>query len=139
MEGRARARAARELQLEYGSVDEEGRPVPIDWDDWEHQHPVPESRLADNDATGQAPAAMNNLGLLLAEHGDVEGARAAYQRAIDTGHPDQAPAAMNNLGLMLAEHGNVEGARAAFQRAIDTGHPDQAPIAMNNLGVVQAE
>ena len=54
----------------------------------------------------------------------MEGARAAYQRAIDSGHPDAAPKAMVNLGVLLAEQGDVEGARAAYQRAIDTGHPD---------------
>ena len=67
---------------------------------------------------------MVNLGVLLAEQGDVEGARAAYQRAIDSGHPEQAPAAMVSLGVLLNEQGDVEGARAAFQRAIDSGHPD---------------
>ena len=41
---------------------------------------------------------MVNLGVLLEEQGDLEGARAAYQQAIDTGHPDQAPRAMLNLG-----------------------------------------
>ena len=37
----------------------------------------------------QAPKAMVNLGVLLDEQGDVEGARAAYQQAIDSGHPEQ--------------------------------------------------
>ena len=84
-------------------------------------------------ATPNAPMAMVSLGALLAEQGNVQGARAAYQRAIDTGQPDQALAAMVNLGVLLAEQGDVEGARAAYQRAIDTGHPN-APMAMVSLG-----
>jgi hypothetical protein len=39
----------------------------------------------------------------LDEQGDAMGARAAYQRAIDSGHADAAPAAAYNLGNMLAE------------------------------------
>lgn len=38
----------------------------------------------------QAAEAAVNLGVLLAEWGDVEGARRAYQRVIDSGHADQA-------------------------------------------------
>ena len=53
----------------------------------------------------QAPRAMVNLGVLLEEQGDVEGARAAYQRAIDSGHPDEAPTAMVNLGVLLERAG----------------------------------
>ncbi len=62
----------------------------------------------------------NNLGLQLAEQGDVAGARAAYQLAIDSDHHDQAPRAAFNLGVLLAEK-DVAGARAAYQRAIDSG------------------
>jgi Tfp pilus assembly protein PilF len=81
----------------------------------------------------------HHLGLRLAEQGDVAGARAAYQRAIDSGHPDAAPMAARYLGFLLAEQGDVAGARAAYQRAIDSGHPDAAPIATNNLGRFLAE
>jgi hypothetical protein len=35
--------------------------------------------------------------VLLKERGDVEGARAAYQLAIDSGHTDQAPKAIGLL------------------------------------------
>jgi Tfp pilus assembly protein PilF len=87
----------------------------------------------------QPPQAARNLGLLLAEQGDVEGARAAFQQAIASGHPDEAPRAARNLGLLLAEQGDVEGARAAFQQAIASGHPDEAPRAARNLGLLLAE
>ena len=36
-----------------------------------------------------APRAAVNLGLLLQEQGDVDGAKAAYQQAIDSGHADR--------------------------------------------------
>ena len=44
-----------------------------------------------------APRAAYNLGLLLEEQGDREGAKAAYQRVIDSGHAEAAV----NLGLLL--------------------------------------
>jgi tetratricopeptide (TPR) repeat protein len=78
--------------------------------------------LSESGDPEEAPAAAVGLGLLLAEQGDPQGARAAYQQAIDSGHPEQAPAAVN-LGLLLAEQGDPQGARAAFQQAIDSGHP----------------
>jgi tetratricopeptide (TPR) repeat protein len=79
------------------------------------------------------------LGILLKEQGDTEGAREAYQEAIDSGHPDAASKAMNNLGVLLEEQGDIEGARAAYQRAIDSGHTDEAPNAALNLGNLLSE
>ena len=78
------------------------------------------------------------LGALLSGAGDVEGARAAYQRAVDTSDSELAPYAALNLGSMLAEHGDVEGARAAYQRAIDSGGPELSPLASLNLGILLA-
>jgi Flp pilus assembly protein TadD len=48
-----------------------------------------------------AARAAVNLGLLLEDRGDTEGARTAYRRAIDSGHPDAAPMAARNLGVLL--------------------------------------
>jgi Flp pilus assembly protein TadD len=76
------------------------------------------------------------LGQRLQEHGNWEGARAAYQKAIDSGHPDYASGAANNLGVLLARWGDEAGARAAFQKAIDSDHPRYASEAANNLGVL---
>jgi len=87
-------------------------------------------------AADEAPGAANNLGVLLEEQGDLEGAKAAWQRAIDSGHPEAAPGAAYNLGVLLEEQGDLEGAKAAWQRAIDSGHADQAPRAARNLGVL---
>jgi Flp pilus assembly protein TadD len=68
----------------------------------------------------------------------VQGARAAYQRAIDSGHPDVAPRAARNLGLLLQAQGDVQGAREAYQRAIDSGHADEAPRAARSLRTLSA-
>jgi Tfp pilus assembly protein PilF len=84
----------------------------------------------------QAPQAARNLGVLLAEQGDVEGARAAFQQAIASGHPDEGPRAARNLGLLRAEQGDLEGARAALQQAIASGHRDHAPLAARSLGML---
>jgi len=97
------------------------------------ERPQPEAESTRNDA--QAIAALR-LGDRLAEHGDVEGARAAYQQAIDSGHPDAGPVAAANLGVLLAEHGDVESARAAYQQAIDSGHLDAGSGAAYNLGIL---
>ena len=70
-----------------------------------------------------APRAAFNLGVLLEKQGDVAGARAAYQRAIDSGKPDYALMAAVNLGMVLGKQGDVAGARAAYQRAIDSRAP----------------
>lgn len=75
------------------------------------------------------------LGILLEQQGDVKGARAAYQRAIDSGHAEWSPGAAVNLGALLVDQGDVEDAKAAYQRAIDSGHPEAAPMAVFNLGL----
>ena len=72
-----------------------------------------------------SPAASTTL------QGDVAGARAAYRKAIDSGHPDWSPAASRNLGYLLKEEGDVAGARAAYRKAIDSGHPDHGPAAQS--------
>lgn len=63
----------------------------------------------------------------------MEGARAACQQAIDSGHADWAPLAAANLGNVLASQGDVEGARAAYQLAIDSGHTRVASAARRRL------
>jgi tetratricopeptide (TPR) repeat protein len=60
-------------------------------------------------------------------------AKAAYQRAIDSGHADAAAWAAADLGVLLAEQGDVAGAKAAYQQAIDSGHADAAPRAAHLL------
>ena len=62
------------------------------------------------------------LGALLEQQGDVQGARTAYQQAIDSGHRDLSPKMAVNLGALLHREGDVQAARTAYQRAIDSGH-----------------
>ncbi len=48
-------------------------------------------RAIDCGHADEAPMAAIALGLLLAEQGDVEGAKAAFEQAIASGHPKWAP------------------------------------------------
>ena len=81
-----------------------------------------------------SPEASFNLGALLEEQGDTEGARGAYQRAIDSGHSEHAPRAEIMLGKLLKKQGDAEGERAAWERAADSRHPKYAPRAEIALG-----
>jgi hypothetical protein len=65
------------------------------------------------------PGGASNLGMLLAERGDLERAEAAWRRADERGDSGGA----YNLGMLLAERGDLEGAKAAWRRAADS--PDQ--------------
>jgi tetratricopeptide (TPR) repeat protein len=73
-------------------------------------------------------ASASNLGVLLKERGDLDGAEAAYRRADERGHADGA----YNLGLLLAERGDLDGAEAAYRRADERGDAGGA----SNLGVL---
>jgi len=79
------------------------------------------------DAAGE-PQGATNLGVLLEERGDVQGALAAYRRADRRGDAVGA----FNLGCLLAELGEEQDAVAAFRRADERG--DSA--AASNLGVL---
>jgi len=69
------------------------------------------------DANGDAGGAFN-LGAMLHQRADAEGARAAYERAEQRGDPDAA----FNLGVLLYEGGDLEGAEAAWRRSAGRGH-----------------
>ena len=60
------------------------------------------------------------------EQGDLAGAEAAFQQAIDSGHADWAPQAAFERGMLLREQGDLAGAEAAFQQAIDSGRAEAA-------------
>jgi hypothetical protein len=80
-------------------------------------------KLAFDRAEEHGPAVgAYNLGVLLEQCGDVEGAEAAYRRADEHGLPMGA----YNLGVVLEERGDIDGARAAYGRAIQSGDPDPA-------------
>jgi tetratricopeptide (TPR) repeat protein len=98
----------------------------------------------------QAAVAMqrDNLGMVLRDAGDLTGARARYERAIDISeaargpnHPDVA-FWRNNLGNVIWALGDFQGSRIQHERAVSIGeaslgpnHPDVA-IWRNNLGMV---
>jgi Tfp pilus assembly protein PilF len=90
------------------------------------------------DAEDSAVAAYN-LGLLLEEVDDLDGAVEAYRLAAGSDHPDARPMAAVNLGMLLDGRGDPEGARAAYQVAIDSSHPDQLPLAALDLGALLQE
>src|SRR5262249_30827042 len=63
-----------------------------------------------------SPAVHLNLGLALTDQGDLPGARAAFQKAIDL-KPDYA-LAHHNKGNILHDQGDFPGAIAAYEKAI---------------------
>jgi Flp pilus assembly protein TadD len=69
------------------------------------------------DASGDADGAFN-LGVVLHQRADAEGARAAYERAEGRGDPDAA----FNLGVLYYEAGDLERAEAAWRRSAGRGH-----------------
>ena len=91
---------------------------------------------------------VNNLGLVLRNLGDLDGARKAYQRALAIDEksfgPDHPSVAIdvNNLGMVLQDLGDLDGARKAYQRALAIDEkafgPDHPKVAIrvNNLGGV---
>jgi tetratricopeptide (TPR) repeat protein len=81
-----------------------------------------------------APVAALNLGLLLGQEPDVEGAKAAYQQAINSGHPEAAPGAALGLGLLLGQNGDLKGAEDAYRQATSYADSVTAPTAALSLG-----
>jgi serine/threonine-protein kinase len=79
-------------------------------------------------ALRQSPGAWLNLGTALHGNGDLEGAIAAYQKAIAL-KPDYS-SAHNNLGNALHDKGRLDDAIAAYQTAISIT-PDNAKIQIN--------
>jgi tetratricopeptide (TPR) repeat protein len=77
-----------------------------------------------------------NLGKLLREQGDMDGAKAAYEKAIASRDTNVAPIALAELAFLLEKEGDTDGAKAAYRRAIASGHTDAAPFAARNLGVL---
>jgi tetratricopeptide (TPR) repeat protein len=88
------------------------------WD----RSPAPPSEVEERefrrlDANGDADGAFN-LGVVLHQRGDIEGATAAYERAEERGDADAA----FNLGVLAYEAGHLDGAEAAWQRSAGHGH-----------------
>jgi tetratricopeptide (TPR) repeat protein len=87
----------------------------------------------------RSPRKAIELGNSLRTAGDIEGARQAYQRAIDSGDLHAVPAGEWSTGALLLDAGDVAGACAAFRRAISSGHPAWSVRAALNLAEVLAD
>ena len=84
-----------------------------------------------------APLAAFNLGGLLAGKGDMQGAKDAYQKAIDSGTRRCSSDGRGSAsGRCWQRKGDVQGAKDAYQKAIDSGHADAAPMAADNLAAL---
>jgi len=81
-----------------------------------------------DEAGGGDSNAMYELGNLLLEQGDIDGAEEWYRRAAATGNIG----AMHNLGIVLGEKGELTEAEAWYRRAAQDGHASS----MSNLGSV---
>lgn len=70
---------------------------------------------------------------------DIDGARAAYQRAVDCERSDLAMTAALELGELLAAHGDIADATALLRKAMYAGDGYSAPLAAIKLGTVLQE
>jgi tetratricopeptide (TPR) repeat protein len=75
--------------------------------------------------------AVYNLGVLLRDKGDLEGAEAAFRRGDERG----VGAAASSVGLLLVQRGDVEAAEAAFRRGDARGDASAA----SNLGLLLSQ
>lgn len=90
-----------------------------------------ETQLRQADEAGDA-AAARQLGVLLEERGDLDGAEAAYERAVGRGDV----AALGKLAILIDIHrDDPAAAEAAYRRADDAGSVDGA----GNLGRILKE
>jgi predicted negative regulator of RcsB-dependent stress response len=86
-----------------------------------------------------APMAQDALGdLLRFSVGDPDGARAAYQQAIDSGHPDWSVTARFDLAQLLEAEGDLPGARAQLELITEGPNQVYAARAFDLLGDLSA-
>lgn len=90
-------------------------------------------RVIDGRHPEYAAKAANNLGVLLAEHGEEAEALAAFRSV--RGYPRCATTAEAafNAGLLLERAARTDEARAAFEQAIEADHPTILPEAVAHL------
>jgi tetratricopeptide (TPR) repeat protein len=70
---------------------------------------------------------------LLDTQGNSDGARAAYEQAIDVGDDNSAAHARVLLARLLSKKGDVSAARRAYLRVIESGNADWARVALVDL------
>ncbi|QVQ52969.1 tetratricopeptide repeat protein [Spiractinospora alimapuensis] len=81
---------------------------------------------------GQARA-LFGLAVVRFDLGDVEGAREADTRAIETGHREYAPRAAHHLALCREETEDPEGARVAWRTVLELGNERYLAAAHHGL------
>lgn len=96
--------------------------------------PHPGTSLKSPERHKAITTAALELGILLAQEGDLDGAREAYHHAVEFGHAGTAPWPMVKLALALIEHQDMETAQAVLHSAVDTGHPPIVAVASLGLG-----
>lgn len=88
----------------------------------------------------ETPRAFRNIGVLREEElGDLGGARAAYQAAIDRDHPEHSQGARVNLAQILDREGDHARAEQLLREAIASDHRDEGPRAQVLLGTMLGE
>jgi cellulose synthase operon protein C len=93
-----------------------------------------ESVIATGDPMA-APMAQDTLGdLLRFIADDADGARAAYQQAIDSGHPDWSVVARLDLAQLLEAEGDLPGAQAQLRLVAEGSNQVYAARAWDLLG-----
>ena len=104
----------------------------------DYEGALPLYQLAVDDQEPRIVArALAALGSAHEAHGDLEAARAVWERCIATGDADWAPRAMALLANLLdREFGDEDKAKAMFRAAFDSGHPEVASRAMLRLGLL---
>jgi len=87
-----------------------------------------------------APMAADRLGDMLRQNGeDLDGAAAAYQEAIDSGHADWSATARFDLADLLYSRDDREGAQAQLRLIIEGQNRIYAAKAWDYLGELLAE
>ena len=83
--------------------------------------------------TPGSAAESHNRANRLRDEGDIEGATAAFEEAIEADHPEVSPRSAYNLGHML-EGSDPSAAEAAYRKAIEYEEPHNSARAGVNLG-----
>ena len=108
----------------------------LDWGEDETEARAALEQAANSGVATAAPAAMVDLGVLLARHDDP-GQVAWFARAADTDDSEVASVAALYLASWHEEQGDLERTSDAYQQAIGHEHPDASPRAAYLLGRLQ--
>jgi spermidine synthase len=105
---------------------------------WRRQHAFLDAETLWRDTLRQNPGAFiahHNLGAILLERGDLDGAAGAFEATLRI-RPDFAES-LDNLGVIRERQGKIDEATSYFDKALRSD-PTLAD-AHNNLGIVLAE